>query len=1717
MGDRAGITTFGLDSLKNKNLDLHEIQEVGFQNTAKRVLKDKESIEAFNSVVKALHNQGLTNEFLNRSMHKTVTAEELLRESLCNLNKTGTETDGVIAHLSEKLGVDLSKQIGKGGLAFDHFVAGLGKANKNTQQVRTALTGLGITTDSLMTSYRGLSTQHVRRMLLVEKEVNAVNELKVGSEKRVKLEELQAKYGKKIVSQIIHKIKIQEKQVDVQDKIRDKNEEIIKTSDAIINSDKRIVRLSKLAADAKKHATEVTESYTKTQEKLIKLQNTPNTNLKKLTAEADERRKITSEYEKTQTQLDRYKDKAREQEKKTGNVNRNTAKAIEERITKLAKLKESYDIQKQALEENAKKQELEKSRLKEINELIQKTQKTKDKATTLQKKANDAYIAEATVLDKNLLAEQNLITQRDELRGVLAQIIKENQNYYSTLITSKEAVVNLTKVEEAYRIEKEKQLAANEAYAAKRFAKATTPVNKILDTVGKQAKVQGQTVIDDVIDTVLNEDKLKARADLLAKTVLTSVNKTVSSTAASGNVFGDAITVFAEQGSAAFLKEMGRLQQPTMDALQKPLSKMMHNKTGDLATQFKKLVGKETVDVVASTTKTVAGLMNKSRESILPHLVFAAKGVSKDLTGQAYGEKLSEEFIRQFTGSTRKNLEEQKPQLVKAFSGLSPGSDPRLIPGFTLFAQKLGGYFTAVFGESATRTLKSFGKTFMGGMSKIFSTGGGVWNKIIKSSILPLKAGFKTLAFITTGWVASLPKLALGLLKVGDVMTYVNGSVIAVKLAVTALKTAVKFVTGAVILGGLVGLKKGFDFVAKGATMLLKNIVLLPLNLFKGVKSMIVGIGKLTGKFLSLLDIQEKIFNNEFIRRIKDASKEITAIALEAEKFGISVQKYSEFNNVLKGLNITSGSLTMILNNINEAQIEGGDQALKIVKALGLDYTAFINKQVDAVDILEMAIKQASSGTLSENKKIKDAIGATGQMYASIFQVGENNFNKMRKTLRQAGVELTDDMVKNAKVTTSAITVLETALANIKQYIFTTLAPYLTNFTNFVLKNIGHVKVYITVAMQVVVKTISELAILGKKLWTKYRKGGLNIFKSDLMVAGSAIGKMVVGLLESLASILWVIVKQIPFVGFKFLQSSTSEALGNFTAWILRQMTNSIVATIKLMAKLGKKIGWDWLDKKLMSLTDGIDKQIKHVADGVKASGKQVEQEAKDRLGEVFVDALFEVGAAVSEEGERVLSTFKTLGKDLTKIEDINEFHNKMKKLIADVPGMTAKVGADLKEFVDNTKERAIELKKAAKTSRQALTSFSDVMELFNKYADDSSGSGFGAEITEKLNKIQELQDRLDPTKLKDLAFQFQNALRTSSAATKKIVADQLEKLGKSSYLEVVVDRVKSAQIKIKEEIDRVKQTRELDITEMLIPEGDSVDLALRRIKLEYTKAIIELKQKRKDLQISSEDYVTLLQNLDVAFDKKRDEVRKEDTEEAEYSDHEIALQNFKDKAKQGLLEAFSPEWLAEKMGVIGEKTGAVWDDLLPLVQERLTYIAETLQYMEDSVVGLFKDLPNLMAETSEKAREMGKSFSKVFDDVIRDAVAKMGEDMFKKGFSDIVDQSVKALKDGFSTIAMGTAAAMAVVGMLLSKTKANITQTHEAIDSMVESTEAVRGVISGETTVALKEVQENLRDALIPTNSILKNILTVLRESRNQIQGTPFNLMGNSFATSAI
>ncbi len=124
-----------------------------------------------------------------------------------------------------------------------------------------------------------------------------------------------------------------------------------------------------------------------------------------------------------------------------------------------------------------------------------------------------------------------------------------------------------------------------------------------------------------------------------------------------------------------------------------------------------------------------------------------------------------------------------------------------------------------------------------------------------------------------------------------------------------------------------------------------------------------------------------------------------------------------------------------------------------------------------------------------------------------------------------------------------------------------------------------------------------------------------------------------------------------------------------------------------------------------------------------------------------------------------------------------------------------------------------------------------------------------------------------------------------------------------------------------------------------------------------------------------------------------------------------------------------------------------------------------------------------------------------IIGDVFREITAAIRDSAVNSLVTDLTERMEKGLTDMFVKVfdfaeEQGSVWAntlmlliTSVITAILDANREEMEATQAQVDSMVESTEQVRGLISGETNVAIKEVSDQLRDALQPTNAILSDI----------------------------
>lgn len=200
--------------------------------------------------------------------------------------------------------------------------------------------------------------------------------------------------------------------------------------------------------------------------------------------------------------------------------------------------------------------------------------------------------------------------------------------------------------------------------------------------------------------------------------------------------------------------------------------------------------------------------------------------------------------------------------------------------------------------------------------------------------------------------------------------------------------------------------------------------------------------------------------------------------------------------------------------------------------------------------------------------------------------------------------------------------------------------------------------------------------------------------------------------------------------------------------------------------------------------------------------------------------------------------------------------------------------------------------------------------------------------------------------------------------------------------------------------------------------------------------------------------------------------------------------------------------------------------NLRPLVDLINSSFSNTVASSISSVLKGLAD--GTILEAARTARETARAAGAEFSTVLF-VVSRLGQSIFEGALNSfferfqtqLQDAITKGLTDAFTSAAVngsidelsasmqnaiGLAASglLAVLGLVLSRLQTEVQTTQDTIDSAIQSTEAVRGVISGSTQVAISEVSDSLRDANAPVVTRLDIIIGLIQRATGLSDGAP-------------
>ena len=502
---------------------------------------------------------------------------------------------------------------------------------------------------------------------------------------------------------------------------------------------------------------------------------------------------------------------------------------------------------------------------------------------------------------------------------------------------------------------------------------------------------------------------------------------------------------------------------------------------------------------------------------------------------------------------------------------------------------------------------------------------------------------------------------------------------------------------------------------------------------------------------------------------------------------------------------------------------------------------------------------------------------------------------------------------------------------------------------------------------------------------------------------------------------------------------------------------------------------------------------------------------------------------ALSEEGSKFGETFSKVFDELAKFTEVEENTQKLKDFF-DIEITENEVATALKEIADTSETAEERLERLRGVLRQvsaddALLSLSDATaDQIEKRLQGLAQMGkiVPGTITEGRDRlIQQTKDAFEAA-----GSEIATAFKEVFAEAGQDISDLSPEVFRLGQLINQISQEELADINI-----RLSQLREEGVTgveavkkafedadaaaKALAHEVEALEKARRLFDLEgiglnLTRQFRDMLGEIGPFEQAQRDLVDNARNLESALLDIREQFVQigEDRELLEelakgfdiLITDKMTNEQIRDKIKEAIEGGFQAGANAIAQGPI---KALVRDNF---VKPILDGFKETIKGLVDGT------LIEAAREAEVIAQQTGQKFSRVLF-----VVADFGQRIFEAAFDKLLDQTMDLLTEQLSesiaasftseaategaaglgdvagsAIGAAITAAIAVAGLLLSRLQSEVKAQKEQIESIIETTEAVRGVISGSTTVAIKEVQDTLINSQRPITNRLDELIRI-------------------------
>ena len=418
--------------------------------------------------------------------------------------------------------------------------------------------------------------------------------------------------------------------------------------------------------------------------------------------------------------------------------------------------------------------------------------------------------------------------------------------------------------------------------------------------------------------------------------------------------------------------------------------------------------------------------------------------------------------------------------------------------------------------------------------------------------------------------------------------------------------------------------------------------------------------------------------------------------------------------------------------------------------------------------------------------------------------------------------------------------------------------------------------------------------------------------------------------------------------------------------------------------------------------------------------------------------------------------------------------------------GETLKKVQEAKEQAEKAAEVTPEkiAKETEEATKKALERLGDLAKDIGGSAGKEAGKQLNEDLLSYLSQYMEAKRQLE-IKEADESYQTFKAFQEKKKAELDLALAEGKITGKE-YMDTlremaeaeVAEHLKLIELKIQKEKESYewgkKELAERVAAGEVSPEA--AELLLKRLNVEHTIRLKELEGEAQRERIGLEEkYIELL--------KQEHEKRQQVEDILASMAQQAALGPIAEKEAEINKLLYDQMKMREKLkGELGASDAQIAEF------ERLAKQIEINKRIGDMAKGYAEAITNFFGDLTDAILSGEK-------DIIK-TLQKFFQSLLKMGLEPAMKQLTQWLTNMFKQLfgALGEAvmsAVMVVIGLIgmLMTSGGSASWTPSSIEKGVTQHEAVRGIIAGEESIPVAKVGESLRDALTPTNSILRQI----------------------------